>query len=99
MLNVTLILQTTPDPAQIQHIVMAMMAILPVIILVFLAIVITPYWFIWPWLSLLNVIPLGNLVLIYVLAFSDWKVIPAPQAYWQPQQPYPPPPPTFPPQT
>ena len=45
MLNVTLILQTTPDPAQIQHIVMAMMAILPVIILVFLAIVITPYWF------------------------------------------------------
>jgi len=34
-----------------------------------------------------------------VLAFSDWKVIPAPQAYWQPQQPYPPPPPTFPPQT
>jgi hypothetical protein len=105
MLNVTLILQTTPDPAQIQHIVMAMMAILPVIILVFLAIVITPYWFICkkagfsPWLSLLNVIPLGNLVLIYVLAFSDWKVIPAPQAYWPPQQPYPPPPPTFPPQT
>jgi hypothetical protein len=105
MLNVALILQNTPDPAQIQHIVMAMMAILPVIILVFLAIVIIPYWFICkkagfsPWLSLLNVIPLGNLVLIYVLAFSDWKVIPAPQAYWQPQQPYPPPPPTFPPQS
>lgn len=107
MLNVALILQNTPDPAQIQHIVMAMMAILPVIILVFLAIVIIPYWFICkkagfsPWLSLLNVIPLGNLVLIYVLAFADWKVMPAPQAYWQPQPPYPPqpPPPTFPPQT
>jgi hypothetical protein len=104
MLNVALILQNTPDPAQIQHIVMAMMAIMPVIILVFLAIVIIPYWFICkkagfsPWLSLLNVIPLGNLVLIYVLAFADWKVMPAPQAYWQPQQ-QPPMPPTFPPQT
>jgi hypothetical protein len=37
----------------------------------------------------LNVIPLGNLVLIYVLAFSDWQVIPAPQAMWQ-QPPVPP---------
>ncbi len=105
MLNVALMLQATPDPAQIQHIVMAAMAIMPIIILVFLAIVIIPYWFICkkagfsPWLSLLNVIPLGNLVLIYVLAFADWKVMPAPQAFWQPQQPYPPQPPTFPPQT
>ena len=105
MLNVTLILQTTPDPAQIQHIVMAMMAILPVIILFGLAIVIIPFWFICkkagfsPWLSLLYLIPLGNLVLYYLLAFADWKVIPAPQAYWQPQPPYPPQPPTFPPQS
>jgi hypothetical protein len=30
-----------------------------------------------------------------VLAFSDWKVMPASQAYWQPQ---PPAPPVFPPQ-
>ena len=42
-----------------------------------------------PWLSLLNIIPLGNLILIYVLAFADWKVMPAPQAMAA-QPPYPP---------
>jgi hypothetical protein len=78
---------------------MAMMAILPVIILFGLAIVIIPFWFICkkagfsPWLSLLNIIPLGNLILIYVLAFSDWRVVPAPQAIWQPTMPQPPLPP------
>ncbi len=70
-----------------------------------LAIVIMPFWFICkkagfsPWLSLLNIIPLGNLILIYVLAFSQWKVAPAPWLRWapQPQPPYPPQP-TIPPQ-
>ena len=44
-----------------------------------------PFWFICkkagfsPWLSLLDIIPLGNLVLLYVLAFAEWKVVPAPQ--------------------
>ena len=56
-----------------------------------------PFWFICkkagfsPWLSLLNIIPAGNLILIYVLAFADWKVapvVPQPGSY-----PYPPPPP------
>ena len=102
MFNLALILQDAPNPAAIQHMVLAMMAILPVIILVCLVIVILPFWFICkkagfsPWLSLLNIIPLGNLILIYVLAFSDWQVIPAPQALWQP--PYPPQPP-LPPQS
>jgi hypothetical protein len=103
MFNLLLILQDTPNPAAIQHMVLAMMAILPVIILVGLAIVILPLWMICkkagfsPWLSLLSLIPLGGLILLYVLAFSDWKVMPAPQAYWQPQPPYPPQP-TLPPQ-
>jgi len=76
-----------------------MMAILPVIILVALAVVIVPCWFICkkagfsPWLSRLNNIPSGNLILLYVLAFAEWKVVPAPQAMWQPQQPNPPQPP------
>ena len=102
MYTLALILQDGPDPAAIQHMALAMMAILPIIILVALAVIIVPFWFICkkagfsPWLSLLNIIPLGNLILIYVLAFADWKVMPAPQAYW-PQPPYPPPP-TFPPQ-
>jgi hypothetical protein len=100
MLNVALILQNGPDPAQIRHIVLAMMAILPFIILAALAIFIIPFWFICkkagfsPWLSLLNIVPLGNLILLYVLAFAEWKVMPTPQVIWQP----PVPPPVIPPQ-
>jgi len=41
---------------------------------------------------LLNIVPMGNLVLIYVLAFADWKVAPTPPATWA--SGYPPPPPT-----
>jgi hypothetical protein len=102
MCSLALILQLGPDPEAIRHMALVMMVVLPIIILVVLAIVIIPFWFICkkagfsPWLSLLNVIPLGNLVLIYVLAFSDWKVIPAPEAIWQPQPPYPPQPPVLP---
>jgi hypothetical protein len=102
MCTVALILQAGPDPAAIRHVVLMMMAIMPLIVLLILAIVILPFWFICkkagfsPWLSLLNVIPLGNLVLIYVLAFSDWKVMPLPVAMGQPQYPYPPQPPVLP---
>jgi hypothetical protein len=74
---------------------MTLLAIIPLLILVGLAIIVIPFWFILkkagfsPWLTLINIIPLGNLVLIYVLAFSDWKVVPAPPPVWQ-QPPYPP---------
>ena len=102
MLNLAFLLQQGPSADDIQHMVVAMMAILPLVILICLAIVIIPFWFICkkagfsPWLSLLNVVPLGNLILIYVLAFAQWKVVPAPQlAYappYPPQPPYPQPP-------
>lgn len=74
-----------------------------IVVVVALAIVLIPFWFICrkagfsPWLTLLNIIPLGNLVLIYVLAFAEWKVVPAaqPMSYPPPYQPpYPPAPPT-----
>jgi len=97
---VALLLQNQPDPEMVQHIVMLMLAIIPIIILVVIAIVMVPFWFILkkagfsPWLSLVCLIPsLGTLVLLYVLAFSDWKVVPAPQTAWMPQPPYPPQPP------
>jgi hypothetical protein len=100
-----ILLQSQPDAAEIQHLVMAFLAIMPILILVGLAVVIVPYWFILrkagfsPWRALLNAIPLGNLVLLYMLAFADWKVVPAPQA-WPAQPPYPPTyPPTYPPQS
>ena len=75
-----------------------------VFIVVIMAIIIIPTWFICkkagfsPWLSLLNIVPLGGLVLLYVLAFAEWKVIPASQVVWATPQPMPPVPPqgTFP---
>ena len=49
---------------------------------VILPIVVIPYWQIFkkagfaPALSLLILIPLVNLIVLYVIAFSDWKVGP-----------------------
>jgi hypothetical protein len=72
----------------------------PIIIVVFYAIIIVPFWFICkkagfsPWLSLLNLVPLDGIILMYVLAFADWNVVPVAQPVWQPvQPPYPPQPP------
>jgi hypothetical protein len=103
MFYLAFLLQQGPDTEQIQHIIMAMAAILPLIILVCLAIIIVPFWFICkkagfsPWLSLLNIVPMGNLILIYVLAFAQWKVAPVPQVGYPPY-PQPPLPPQLPPQ-
>jgi RsiW-degrading membrane proteinase PrsW (M82 family) len=95
--------QTQPDPEAIKGIIMAMLVIIPIIIVVAIAIVMVPCWFILkkagfsPWLSLLCIMPsLGTLVLLYVLAFSEWKVAPAPQPALAPQPPYPPQPPYVP---
>lgn len=58
-------------------------------------VVILPYWFIFkkagfsPWLCILMFVPLVNLIVLYIVAFSEWKVIPAPYGY----QAAPPPPP------
>jgi len=95
-------LENEPDQALVQHVAMTMLAIIPLLILVGLAIILIPFWFICkkagfsPWLTLLNIIPMGNLILIYILAFAEWKVVPAPPPVWQ-QPPYPPRPP-YPPQ-
>jgi len=92
-----ILLQGTMDPEQAKKMAMIFLAIMPIVYIVFLAIVILPFWFICkkagfsPWLSLLNIVPFGNIVLIYVLAFANWKVAPIPQP--QIGYPYPPPPP------
>jgi uncharacterized membrane protein YhaH (DUF805 family) len=92
-------LQNSPlNQEQIQHLVVAMFALIPLFILIGMIIIIVPTWFICkkagfsPWLSLLCLVPsLGLLVLLYVLAFAEWKVAPVlpPQMGY----PYPPPPP------
>jgi hypothetical protein len=56
-------------------------------------IVLIPYWFIFkkagfsPFLALLMFLPLINIVLLYVLAFSRWKVVPAAMVYPAPPVP------------
>ena len=86
------------DPA-VANAVLGMMALLPMFFLIFVAIIIIPAWQICkkagfsPWLSLMILVPFGGLVLLYVLAFAQWRVVPAPQAAWPQQPPYPPYPP------
>lgn len=100
MLNLALLLQEAPNSQAIQQMAVAILAILPLLMVVGLAVIIVPFWFICkkagfsPWLSLLNIVPFGSLVLVYLLAFAEWKVVPVPQTPWQPPMA----PPTLPPQ-
>lgn len=107
---------TSPDPAQIHAMMAAMIPFILFGMVIVWAIVIVPFWQIFkkagmtPALSLLMILPLVNLVMLYVLAFSRWNVIPAgpeyppyPGAYPPPQPGYVPPtayatPPAYPPQ-
>jgi len=102
------------DQTQASQAAAHMFAVLIPMILMFwlvgAAIVIIPFWQIFkkaglsPALSLLMIVPAINLVMIYVLAFSEWRVVPLaqlgyPSPYPQPYPPqaYPPPAP-YPPQ-
>jgi len=88
------LLQEQPDPAMVQKMAMIMIPVILGAIIIGIIILIVPCWFILkkagftPWLSLLCLLPsLGLLVLLYVLAFAEWKVVPAPQQAWQPPVP------------
>ena len=93
------------EGSQMSGIIAAVIGFYAVFFVVILAAIIVPTWFICkkagfsPWLSFLVIIPFGGLVLLYVLAFAEWKVVPAPQMGWQPPASYPPPPPPGYPQT
>ena len=93
--------QNQPNPNQMVGILAAVAGFYAVLYVIQAAIFMVPAWFIAkkagfsPWLSLINIVPLGTLILLYVVAFSEWKVIPAPQVGWAPppyptQPPYPP---------
>jgi hypothetical protein len=53
--------------------------------LIGIVIYIIPFWMIFkkagfsPWFALLLFIPLANIIILYVLAFAQWKVAPLPQ--------------------
>jgi hypothetical protein len=85
------------DP-QALHAVMAMAGLFFTIGIIMIAIMIIPLWVIWkkaglsPWLSLLSIIPMVHIIMLYVLAFSEWKVVPIAQPpYGQPPYPQQPP--------
>jgi ABC-type transport system involved in cytochrome c biogenesis permease subunit len=86
-------MQSQPFDPQTMHAAMAMLALMPVFGLIAAVIIIIPLWFIWkkagfsPWLSLLSILPLVNLIMLYVLAFSEWKVAPVGQQTLQAQYP------------
>jgi hypothetical protein len=67
-----------PTRAAALFIPMILFAIIANIILV------VPFWFIFKkagfsaWLSILMFVPLANVIILYVVAFSQWKVVPAP---------------------
>jgi hypothetical protein len=90
---------TTPDPKMVPGIIAAVLGVYLVIFLVAAVVIIIPTWFICkkagfsPFLSLLIIVPFGGLVLLYVLAFSEWKTTAPAQslAAWQPPPPPAPP--------
>ena len=93
------------DPQESQRQAMHMLAFMVPFLLIGwaigLAIIIIPLWQICKKaglsapLSLLEIIPgLGHLIVLYVVAFSEWKVVPIAHQYGSlPPAPYPPPPP------
>ena len=81
-----------PNQMQAMH---AMFAILPIIALIYTIVMVIPYWIIYkkagfsPWLAILMIVPLVNLVLLYVVAFSQWKVVPAQEVIYPATMPPP----------
>jgi hypothetical protein len=59
--------------------------------LLWIIVLVVPFWMIFKKagfagaLSLLMIIPLVNLIMLYVLAFSRWKTVPAQDVYVLPQ--------------
>lgn len=95
--------QNAPDLEQLQKLIVPLVGFFIFSFLIGVAINLVPCWFICkkagfsPWLSFLVLFPgLGLLVLLYVLAFADWRPAPFPSQAWAPQPPYPPQP--YPPQ-
>jgi heme/copper-type cytochrome/quinol oxidase subunit 4 len=81
----SLILQSSSDNAAAAGIIAGIIAVYFVIFVIAIIVVIIPFWFICKkagfsqWLSLLNLVPMGTLILLYILAFGEWKP-PAPPA-------------------
>ncbi|HUX28044.1 MAG TPA: hypothetical protein VMV39_04620 [Terracidiphilus sp.] len=62
-------------------------------IAVIVAVTLPPYWMIFkkagfsPWLALTMLVPLVNVIVLYVVAFSTWRVVPTAPPFVQPLPP------------
>jgi hypothetical protein len=90
------------DTQQMNHFLPAFMGVIFIFMIVAIVVMIIPYWKIFqkagfpPALSLLVFIPLANIIVLYYVAFTDWKVVPAPYPGYPPTYP-PTVPPSYPP--
>jgi uncharacterized membrane protein YhaH (DUF805 family) len=94
------------DPDQINHMSGAIAGMMGFFTLFFFAIAAFAIFLFWRILTkaglsgplaLLILIPaVGWIIVVCILAFSEWRVVPAPNPYGG-LQPYPPPPPSYPP--
>ncbi len=52
----------------------------PIMMLIFAALIVIPFWFIFTkagyskWLSLLMLVPIVNVIMLYFFAFSTWPI-------------------------
>ena len=50
--------------------------------MIFSVVMLIPYWFIFkkagfsPWLAILMLVPVVNVIVLYAIAFSQWRVVP-----------------------
>ena len=78
---------TQPDPAQVHAIMTTMVPFLMFSVVAVWALVLIPFWQIFkkagftPALSLLMILPVVNVITLYVVAFSRWRVVPAGPEY------------------
>jgi glycopeptide antibiotics resistance protein len=81
----TLLLQSSSDNATAAGIFAIIFLVYFVIFVIAVIVIIIPFWFICkkagfsPWLSLLNLVPLGMLILLYILAFGEWTTLRKPE--------------------
>lgn len=95
-----------PQQAPAMHATAVMLPIFFLFVLIVMALIIVPLWKICSKaglsgpLSLLALIPgIGMLITLYIIAFSDWKIVAPTVTYQQPYPPSPYPPTGYPPQS
>ncbi len=92
------------DQNQMQQMFGAFFGFIVIFVLIMWVIVIIPFWQIYkkagfpPPIAFLMIVPIANIITLYVVAFSQWKVAPTFPVAYPPSYPPPQPPPTYPPQ-